>query len=137
MIWDIHHRDREYAATVGDPILGRVMADTKERAEEIALKAGLCGTAGAWAVESDKKALEGAKEIAVAVASKFSDEAFKATVREFSERKSRHGIDLLIVWDENAVPPIRREELVEALKGLASVNGLTMERVDRKKGERS
>lgn len=33
MIWNIHHRDREFAFVNGDPVLGTVEAATKEEAE--------------------------------------------------------------------------------------------------------
>lgn len=41
MLWEIYHREREYARSVGDPRLGVVEADTQQRAEEIALERGL------------------------------------------------------------------------------------------------
>jgi len=33
VIWNIHHRDREFAFVNGDPVLGTVEAATKEEAE--------------------------------------------------------------------------------------------------------
>ena len=31
--WEIYHRDREYARECGDPLLGTVLAGSKEQAE--------------------------------------------------------------------------------------------------------
>lgn len=39
--WNIYYRDREYAKTFGDPLLGVVQAESKQQAEQIAASRGL------------------------------------------------------------------------------------------------
>ena len=56
--WEIYHRDREYARECGDPLLGTVLAGSKEEAEAKALagqwhkppQGMLIATSGLWAV---------------------------------------------------------------------------------------
>lgn len=44
------HQSREYARTVGDPLLGTVTATTKHEAEALASARGLGWPTGPWAV---------------------------------------------------------------------------------------
>ena len=56
--WEIYHRDREYARECGDPLLGTILARTKEEAEAKAiagkwhqpLQGMLIASSGFWAV---------------------------------------------------------------------------------------
>jgi hypothetical protein len=56
--WGIYHRDREYARECGDPLLGTVLAGSKEQAEAKAIagewhkppRGMLIATSGLWAV---------------------------------------------------------------------------------------
>lgn len=50
MKWMIVEKDREYAGFLGDPVLGVVDADSKERAEEQSRAAGIYTGSGPWAV---------------------------------------------------------------------------------------
>ncbi len=50
-LWRIYHRDREYAASVGDPLLGSVYATDKEAAEFAAAALGVNAPTGYWACE--------------------------------------------------------------------------------------
>ena len=47
--WNISYLDREYAAMMGDPIIGVVQASSKEEAEKIASRLNLGGVYGVWA----------------------------------------------------------------------------------------
>lgn len=50
MLWEIYHRDREYARELGDICLGTVVAPSKDAAERAAEARWYLPT-GAWAVE--------------------------------------------------------------------------------------
>jgi len=52
VIWNIHHRDREFAFVNGDPVLGTVYADSQEEAERKGAHLGR--QAGILAVRIDK-----------------------------------------------------------------------------------
>ncbi|MBD2499860.1 hypothetical protein [Anabaena azotica] len=53
--FDIYYENREYARMMGDPLLGVVYAESKNEAETIAIKNGLGGTGGCWAVCRNEK----------------------------------------------------------------------------------
>jgi hypothetical protein len=48
VVWGIYHRDREYARTLGDPLLAALEARSKEEAEDRALH-HVSAPSGLWA----------------------------------------------------------------------------------------
>jgi len=59
--WAIYHLDREYAGSLGDPLLGIVEAPDRDAARLAARAAGLSGPSGIWIVllAEQSKGLEG------------------------------------------------------------------------------
>ena len=45
-IWNIYHGDAEYGRSLGDPVLSKVEATTKQEAEKIAEKKGISSLGG-------------------------------------------------------------------------------------------
>ncbi len=54
--WRVYYADREFAKLMNDPLLGVVLAETREEAERLGQRCITIAGAGCWVVEQEPAA---------------------------------------------------------------------------------